>query len=149
MTTSSGGTPPLRIGNHERRAAYAALDAHLDGGRLDADEYGERYAKATMARTREELDVLFLDLPAPHPMKPARATKNVAWTLATGPWQRYLPASVVGRIAAAIVLVAALCFLIPVAAAGALVWFVVIPMLTGRGCGRRRHDRTWSQSAAR
>jgi Domain of unknown function (DUF1707) len=58
---------PLRIGNDEREAAYLALDAHLNAGRLDADEYGERYAQASVARTRDQLDALFVDLPAPHP----------------------------------------------------------------------------------
>ena len=58
--------PPLRIGHQEREAAYAALNTHLEAGRLDAEEYGERYAKASMARTRDEIDAQFLDLPAPH-----------------------------------------------------------------------------------
>lgn len=59
--------PPLRIGTKEREAAYAALNAHLDAGRLDVDEYGDRYAKASLARTQPELEALFADLPAPHP----------------------------------------------------------------------------------
>ena len=35
----------IRIGNAERDAAMKALDEHLTAGRLDLDEYGERYAK--------------------------------------------------------------------------------------------------------
>lgn len=58
--------PPIRIGTIEREAAYKALNAHLEAGRLDPDEYGDRYAKASLARTRNELDVLFVDLPQPH-----------------------------------------------------------------------------------
>ncbi len=57
--------PPIRIGTIEREAAYKALNAHLEAGRLDPDEYGDRYAKASLARTRNELDVLFVDLPQP------------------------------------------------------------------------------------
>lgn len=44
-----------------------ALDAHLEAGRLDPEEYGERSARVTEARTAEDLDPLFADLPAPHP----------------------------------------------------------------------------------
>ncbi len=141
MSTSSGvTTPPLRIGNQEREASCDALDAHLQAGRLDADEYGERYAQAVVARTRDELDVLFLDLPAPHPAAPDPVSLTKTLPPQPRDWQRYLPASAIGRVAAALVLVAAVSVLVPIAAAGAIVWFVLIPMLTGRGChGRRRH----------
>jgi len=54
----------IRIGNAERDAAIKALDEHLSAGRLDLDEYGERYAKATVARTQSDLSELFVDLPA-------------------------------------------------------------------------------------
>jgi Domain of unknown function (DUF1707) len=67
MSTPSDDRPPIRIGTSEREAAYAALNAHLDAGRLDPDEYGERYGRASVARTRPELEALFVDLPAPHP----------------------------------------------------------------------------------
>ena len=58
--------PHIRIGNDERAAALQALDEHLSAGRLEPDEYGDRVAKASVARTREELEVLFVDLPEPH-----------------------------------------------------------------------------------
>ena len=58
--------PHIRIGNDERAAALQALDEHLSAGRLETDEYGDRVAKASVARTREELEVLFVDLPEPH-----------------------------------------------------------------------------------
>ncbi|WP_222853750.1 DUF1707 SHOCT-like domain-containing protein [Fodinicola acaciae] len=57
----------LRIGDAEREAAIGALGEHLSAGRLTMDEYGERTAKATTARTNEQLRALFADLPAPHP----------------------------------------------------------------------------------
>jgi Domain of unknown function (DUF1707)/RDD family len=63
--------PLLRIGHDERYAAITALDEHLLAGRLDHEEYGERMAAATMARTREQLEELFGDLPQPHPFPPA------------------------------------------------------------------------------
>jgi hypothetical protein len=59
--------PPVRIGTAEREAAYQALSTHLDAGRLDPDEYGERYAAVSVARTRPELEAHFTDLPEPHP----------------------------------------------------------------------------------
>ena len=62
--------PPIRIGTAERDAAMKALDAHLEAGRLDVDEYGERSARASVATTAPELAVLFDDLPAPHPDLP-------------------------------------------------------------------------------
>ena len=62
--------PPIRIGTAERDAAMKALDAHLEAGRLDVDEYGERSARASVATTAPELAALFDDLPAPHPALP-------------------------------------------------------------------------------
>ena len=62
--------PPIRIGTAERDAAMKALDAHLEAGRLDVDEYGERSARASVATTAPELAELFDDLPAPHPVLP-------------------------------------------------------------------------------
>ena len=51
-----------------------ALDEHMSAGRLDPDEYGQRVAQASVARTRAGLDELFTDLPAPHPFaEPRRA----------------------------------------------------------------------------
>ena len=72
MSSSPSGAdessePHIRIGNDERAAAMQALDEHLSAGRLEPDEYGDRVAKASVARTREELEALFVDLPEPHP----------------------------------------------------------------------------------
>lgn len=55
----------IRIGNAEREVAMKALDEHLEAGRLDPEEYGQRYAKASLARTEDELRPLFIDLPGP------------------------------------------------------------------------------------
>lgn len=57
----------MRIGDTERESALAALGEHMSAGRLDIDEYGERTAKVSAAKTRGELLDLFVDLPAPHP----------------------------------------------------------------------------------
>jgi len=57
----------MRIGDTEREQALAALGEHMSAGRLTIDEYGERSAKVTAARTRGELLELFTDLPDPKP----------------------------------------------------------------------------------
>jgi len=61
-------SPDLRIGDAEREEALKALGEHMSVGRLDVDEYGERAARVTAARTRGELTELFVDLPEPHPV---------------------------------------------------------------------------------
>jgi hypothetical protein len=58
----------IRIGDTEREAALKALGEHLSAGRLDIDEYGDRSARVTAARTRGDLRGLFTDLPEPHPV---------------------------------------------------------------------------------
>jgi uncharacterized protein DUF1707 len=58
----------IRIGDTEREAALKALGEHLSAGRIDIDEYGERSAQVTAARTRGDLRGLFTDLPEPHPV---------------------------------------------------------------------------------
>ncbi|MEU0470668.1 DUF1707 domain-containing protein [Amycolatopsis sp. NPDC006131] len=61
-------SPDLRIGDNDRESALKALGEHLSAGRLDLDEYGDRSAKVTAARTRRDLAELFADLPEPHPV---------------------------------------------------------------------------------
>lgn len=43
------------------------LGEHMSAGRIDVEEYGERSAKITTAKTRGELLALFHDLPDPRP----------------------------------------------------------------------------------
>jgi hypothetical protein len=57
----------VRIGDAEREEAFTALGEHMGAGRLAIDEYGDRSAKVAAARTRNDLVVLFADLPAPRP----------------------------------------------------------------------------------
>ena len=57
-----------RIGNAERQQAMDALDVHMSAGRLDPEEYGERAAKVSVARTAADLKPLFHDLPDPRPL---------------------------------------------------------------------------------
>lgn len=61
------GKADIRISNAERDEAVSALGVHLSTGRLELAEYEERCGLAVAARTRNELEALFTDLPAPHP----------------------------------------------------------------------------------
>lgn len=60
-------SPQLRISDQNRETALSALGEHMSAGRIDIDEYGERSARITAAKTRGELGEIFADLPAPHP----------------------------------------------------------------------------------
>ncbi|MEU0789662.1 DUF1707 domain-containing protein [Amycolatopsis sp. NPDC005961] len=60
-------SPQLRISDQNRESALSALGEHMSAGRIDIDEYGERSARITAAKTRGELVEIFADLPAPHP----------------------------------------------------------------------------------
>jgi hypothetical protein len=57
----------IRVSDTEREDALEKLGEHMSAGRLDIDEYGERSAKVTTAKTRGELLDLFGDLPEPRP----------------------------------------------------------------------------------
>ncbi|WNV90664.1 DUF1707 domain-containing protein [Umezawaea sp. Da 62-37] len=59
--------PDIRIGDTEREEALKALGEHMSAGRLELDEYGDRTAMVTTAKTRRDLLALFADLPEPHP----------------------------------------------------------------------------------
>lgn len=58
---------PIRIGTAEREQAVKALGDHFAEGRLDPQEFEERVAAAYAARTADELDRLFDDLPRAGP----------------------------------------------------------------------------------
>jgi hypothetical protein len=60
-------SPQLRISDIDRESALQALGEHMSVGRIDLDEYGDRSAKVTAAKTRGELAEIFADLPQPHP----------------------------------------------------------------------------------
>jgi hypothetical protein len=62
---STPGPRPIRIGNDEREAAVRALGEHFAQGRLDPEEYEERASAGYAARTADDLDRLFDDLPRP------------------------------------------------------------------------------------
>ncbi|RZQ62765.1 DUF1707 SHOCT-like domain-containing protein [Amycolatopsis suaedae] len=59
--------PAYRLSNAERQDALDALEEHVRTGRLDVDEFAERSARVSVARTSGDLIPLFADLPAPRP----------------------------------------------------------------------------------
>lgn len=139
----------LRIGDAERRAAMTALDAHLEAGRLDATEYGERSATASVARTVDDLRPLFVDLPEPRPPQlagvalPATGQPPPSGAVATTPERgpgalaRWGP-----RVSAVMPLLAVILFFaVPIA--HPWVFFLLIPLAGALFAGSRddRDDR--------
>lgn len=133
--------PSPRIGTADREAAMAALDAHLEAGRLDPEEYGERSARVTEARTADELEPLFADLPEPRPHvgagaapAPVTAPGPPAGRAQPGALARYGPA-----ISGALPIIAlVLFFTVPIP--HAWVFFLLIPLGGALFAGSRRTD---------
>ena len=133
--------PPIRIGDDERTAAMQALDAHLSAGRLDPDEYGDRVAKVSAARTREDLEVLFVDLPEPHSLSGGSTT-------GAPPARRHPPAeadrderALGGRAGAVLVALAPIIALALFFATRWWVWFLLIPAVAAIVYGGRDERR--------
>ncbi|MEV4600074.1 DUF1707 domain-containing protein [Amycolatopsis sp. NPDC049253] len=90
-------SPQLRISDQERESALNALGEHMSAGRIDIDEYGERSARITAAKTRGELAGLFDDLPAPHPVYGGAAPLAPAPVPAAPPVPAPAPQTAVAR----------------------------------------------------
>ena len=147
---SAPGPSDIRIGNDERAAAMQALDEHMSAGRLDPDEYGQRVAQASVARTRGGLDELFTDLPAPHPFPdqspgwPRPGSRPRPVDNAERVFRRYVGDSMILRLAMLVVVGVVFIVALPFLIVGAVLVFVVLPMLTHRGWpGRARYRRAW------
>lgn len=54
----------MRVGDAEREAAAAELQEHFASGRLNQEELDERLTTAFAAKTRGDLNALFVDLPS-------------------------------------------------------------------------------------
>jgi hypothetical protein len=138
-------SPDMRIGDTEREQALAALGEHMSAGRLTIDEYGERSAKVTAARTRGELVELFTDLPDPKPGSVPRPQPAVA---PAQPPAKPADAEVSRRTSAQVSMATISAASWPVAIAIGLFlhqWeFMAVPVLlswfTGSLWGRNQHD---------
>lgn len=140
------GQPPvppglMRVGDVERTSALQALGEHLSAGRITLDEYGDRSARVTVAKTADDLTALFDDLPAPHPVPPGATAVTGPSSLAVPPVgqgalmppargqapatgdNRSTAQKLVGAAAAASVFVALALFFVT----GSWYWFLLIP----------------------
>lgn len=62
---------PLRVGDDERNKAVELLSDHLAEARLTQVEFNDRLSLALSAKTADELEALFEDLPGVNPGRPA------------------------------------------------------------------------------
>jgi hypothetical protein len=60
-------SPALRASDADRERTVALLRDHVAEGRLTLEEFIDRMSAAYLARTKDELDELALDLPSVHP----------------------------------------------------------------------------------
>lgn len=73
-------TPSIKASDAEREQAVERLRAHAVDGRLTLEEFAERIDTAYAARTRDELEELNRDLPAPTTAAaPAPKRKATRW----------------------------------------------------------------------
>jgi hypothetical protein len=62
---------PIRIGDEERNKAVELLSDHMAEGRLTQSEFNDRLGLVLIAKTAQDLEPLFVDLPGPNPGRPA------------------------------------------------------------------------------
>jgi hypothetical protein len=62
-SATSAGSPTMRVSDAERAEVADRLSRHYGDGRLDQAEFNERLDQAMRAKTRQDLNGLFTDLP--------------------------------------------------------------------------------------
>ena len=60
----------MRIGDEERNKAVELLSDHMAEGRLSQSEFNDRLGLVLNAKTAQELEPVFFDLPGPNPGRP-------------------------------------------------------------------------------
>lgn len=156
---------PQRIGDVERDQAAEYLRDHLVAGRLDQVEFDERLTRVLAARTAEQLQPPFDDLPAPRPGAEVAAVEGfVARPVAVPPAGRspvppasgVLPAERAGKVlgvVSAATWPTVVMVLFATGTWGTLWWLIFIPIilssvagsLTGEG---KKKQRQIEQSAS-
>ncbi|MFI7118456.1 DUF1707 domain-containing protein [Amycolatopsis sp. NPDC049868] len=118
-------SPRLRISDQDRESALTALGEHMTVGRIDIDEFGERSARITAAKTRGELAEIFLDLPEPHPRydAPKAAVGEPGKPAST--WADISPAQRVMGALLPILFIATIALIITT---GVTWWFILVPI---------------------
>ncbi len=132
-----------RIGDAERERAVTRLGDHVGAGRLDLAEFEGRSAAVYAARTRADLDAVFVDLPDGHgrAARPARDPRTVHRIVMTSVWGSWLASSVVCLVIWAMIAVAqgSPGYFWPMWVIGPWGAMLAIGTLTGgRVCGSRR-----------
>ncbi|MFD6066487.1 MULTISPECIES: DUF1707 SHOCT-like domain-containing protein [Amycolatopsis] len=115
-------SPRLRISDQDRESALAALGEHMTVGRIDIDEFGDRSARVTAAKTRGELSEVFADLPEPHPRydTPGTGPEKPA-----SPWAGISPAQRVLGALLPILFIATIALIITTDITW---WFILVPI---------------------
>lgn len=67
VTAASSVSPSMRVSDAERGEVADRLSKHYGDGRLDQAEFNERLDQAMRAKTRQDLNGLFTDLPDGEP----------------------------------------------------------------------------------
>jgi hypothetical protein len=147
-------SPNIRISDVDRESALRALGEHMSIGRINLDEYAERSARVTAAKTRGELADIFDDLPQPHPRlddDPAEpATQSTAPTAGAGQPTVWTDRPLSQRLIAAAIPLTWVVGVVLFFGTGFWVWFLlpVLVTATGRGLwgadwdhGRQGRDR--------
>ncbi|KAA9150086.1 DUF1707 domain-containing protein [Amycolatopsis acidicola] len=138
-------SPEIRISDTDRETALTALGEHMSAGRLDIDEYGERSAKVTAAKTRGDLAEVFTDLPEPHPTygEAPKQPAPPAEVPKPGAPVAYTDRPLSQRLAAAVLPVAFLVGLVLFFTVGGWWWFA-LPLVLG-AVGQRLWGRDWDK----
>ena len=139
--------PDLRIGDAERERAASQLAEHYAVGRLSQEEHSERLDRIWAARTRAELDPVFIDLPghgsATPPWQQAASRPGTGQRPGQRPGQR-LGRGIPGPLLVLLVVLGVIAVVtnFPLILVGLGVWFFFL-----RGsCGSRSswgHQRRW------
>ncbi|MEU3625451.1 hypothetical protein BS329_22410 [Amycolatopsis coloradensis] len=119
---SEAPSPQLRISDRDRESALTALGEHLSVGRIDIDEFGERSAQVTAAKTRGELSEIFLDLPEPHPGFDAPVP------VATEPEKPWAGISPMQRVMGALLPILFIASIALIVTTGVTWWFILVPI---------------------
>jgi uncharacterized protein DUF1707 len=150
--TTPDGSRMLRIGDAERMAAASALGDHFAAGRLDQAELDERLSRAYAARTYDDLEPLFVDLPEPHPARPVLTGQVVdpPKPAPRAPWPVFVPPLVAARRlpVALRVLKTAVAILLAMVIVGTILTLLplILLLMVLSGPGRRqRHRQRWQR----
>ena len=94
-------------------------------GRIDIDEFGDRSAKVTAAKTRGDLSEIFVDLPEPHPAYDVPKTAISEPEKPVSPFAGISPAQRVMGALLPILFIASIALIITT---GVTWWFILVPI---------------------